>query len=175
METTVWNPQKGRLETIDVEFTKENTTWFDDCEDSHGIFSITDLQGGLLIKEADYTYPLYVYDIYRADIGHDHGRARAAHSQYQLEGRHSPPSDTQVIRRSPIGQDPVLTGGKSSVATRRAESAQIGRHSPGDRLTESADRPMELLLPLVRSRKIHAGTRLNNRKRLSADARRQYG
>lgn len=104
METTVWNPQKGRLETIDVKFTKENTTWFDDCEDSHGIFSITDLQGGLLIKEADYTYPLYVYDIYRADIGHDHGRARAAHSQYQLEGGHSPPSDTQVIRRSPIGR-----------------------------------------------------------------------
>ena len=28
METTVYNPQKGRLETIDVEFTKDNTTWF---------------------------------------------------------------------------------------------------------------------------------------------------
>jgi len=31
-------------------------------------------------------------------------------------------------------------------ATPRAESAQFGRHGP-DRLTESADRPMELLLP----------------------------
>jgi hypothetical protein len=40
------------------------------------------LQGGILIKEADYTYPLYVYDISRADIGHDHGRARALHRQY---------------------------------------------------------------------------------------------
>jgi len=73
MEQTVYNPHKGRLETINIDFTDENTTWFDECEDSHGIFSITDLQGGILIKEADYTYPLYVYDISRADIGHDHG------------------------------------------------------------------------------------------------------
>ena len=28
--------------------------------------------GGILIKEADYTYPLYVYDISRADIGKRH-------------------------------------------------------------------------------------------------------
>jgi hypothetical protein len=82
MEKTVYNPQKGRLETINIDFTDENTTWFDDCEDSHGILSITDLQGGILIKEADYTYPLYVYDISRADIGHDHGQARALHRQY---------------------------------------------------------------------------------------------
>ena len=82
MGTTVCNPQKGRLETIGVVFTKENTTWFDECEDNHGIFSITDLQGGILIEEADYTYPLYVYDISRAQIGHDHGRARALHRQY---------------------------------------------------------------------------------------------
>ena len=66
MEITVCNPQKGRYETIEVAFTDENTTWFDECEDSHGIFSITDLQGGILIKEADY----------------GHGRARALHRQY---------------------------------------------------------------------------------------------
>ena len=82
MQQTVYNPQKGRLETINVNFTDENTTWFDDCEDNHGIFSITDLQGGILIKEDDYTYPLYVYDISRVDIGHDHRRARALHRQY---------------------------------------------------------------------------------------------
>ena len=58
MQQTVYNPQKGRLETINIDFTDENTTWFDECEDNHGIFSITDLQGGMLIKEADYTYPL---------------------------------------------------------------------------------------------------------------------
>jgi|GEM_PF-220413 len=93
METTVCNPQKGRLETIDVEFTTENTTWFDDCEDNHGIFSITDLRGGILIKEADYTHPLYLYDISRADIGHDHGRARAIHTQYLNEGYYEQPSE----------------------------------------------------------------------------------
>ena len=85
MEQTVYNPQKGRLETINIDFTDKNTTWFDECEDSHGIFSITDLQGGILIRKADYTYPLYVYDISRADIGHDHRRTRALHRQY-IEG-----------------------------------------------------------------------------------------
>jgi hypothetical protein len=43
MEQTVYNPHKGRLETINIDFTDENTT---------------------------------------ADIGHDHGRARALHRQY---------------------------------------------------------------------------------------------
>jgi hypothetical protein len=82
MQQTVYNPQKGRLETINIDFTDQNTTWFDDCEDNHGIFSITDLKGGILIKETNYTSPLYVYDISRADIGHDHRRARALHRQY---------------------------------------------------------------------------------------------
>ena len=35
--------EKGRLETANIDFTDENTTWFDECEDSHGILSITDL------------------------------------------------------------------------------------------------------------------------------------
>ena len=82
MEQTAFNPQNGRPETINIEFTDESTTWFDDCEDSHGIFSITDLQIGILIKEADYTYPLYVDDLSRADIGHHHRREKALHRQY---------------------------------------------------------------------------------------------
>ena len=28
MEITAYNPQKGRLETLEVEQTEENTTWF---------------------------------------------------------------------------------------------------------------------------------------------------
>ena len=68
MQQTVYNPQKGRLETIDIDFTDENTTWFDECEDSHGVFSITDLQAGILIKKVDYTYPLYVYDVFTEPI-----------------------------------------------------------------------------------------------------------
>jgi len=84
MQKTVYNPHKGRLETSIIDLTDENTTWFDECEDRHGIFSITDLQGGILIKEADYTYPLFVYDISRADIGHDHRKARALHRQVKM-------------------------------------------------------------------------------------------
>ena len=51
MQQSVYNPQKGWLETIDIDFTDENTTWFDECEDSHGVFSITDLQAGILKKQ----------------------------------------------------------------------------------------------------------------------------
>jgi hypothetical protein len=93
MQIMVSNPQKGRYETIEVVFTQDNTTWFDECEDSDGIFSITDLPGGILIREAAYTYPLYLYDISREDIGHDHGRARDVHTLYRNEGYYEKPSE----------------------------------------------------------------------------------
>ena len=76
METTVCNPQKGRLETIDVEFTKDNTTWFDNCRNPRDIYMITDFEGGLLIREFDYTYPVRIYETSRADIGHSQKIAR---------------------------------------------------------------------------------------------------
>jgi hypothetical protein len=76
METTVCNPQKGRLETIDVEFTKDNTTWFNNCRSPRDIYMITDFEGGLLIRESDYTYPVWIYEISRADIGHSRKKAR---------------------------------------------------------------------------------------------------
>jgi len=38
---TIYNTLKGRLETVDFEFTKENTTWFDGLEDYY-IYRITD-------------------------------------------------------------------------------------------------------------------------------------
>lgn len=86
MEKTVYNPQKGRLETINIDFTDEKKTWFDECEDSHGILSITDVQEGILIKESDYTYTLYVYDISLMEVGHDHAKARELYIQY-MDGR----------------------------------------------------------------------------------------
>jgi hypothetical protein len=76
METTVCNPQKGRLETIDVEFTKDNTTWFNNCRSPRDIYMITDFEGGLLIRESDYTYPVWIYEISRPDIGHSQKKAR---------------------------------------------------------------------------------------------------
>jgi hypothetical protein len=75
MELTVHNPQKGRLETLKVEFTKENTTWFKYSR-SPTVYTITDFKGGLLITKNDYSYPLWLYDISRADIGYSRKKAK---------------------------------------------------------------------------------------------------
>jgi len=76
MQMTIYNIAKQRLETIDIEITKENTTWFDDSVDTDSVLSITDFQDGLLIKQCNYNYPIWLYDISRADIGHNHQRAK---------------------------------------------------------------------------------------------------
>jgi hypothetical protein len=81
MEETVCNPQKGRLETIQVEYTEENTTWLDNSESSEDIYRITDYNGGVLIKECNYTYPVWVYDYTRADIGNDQDKAKKIRAQ----------------------------------------------------------------------------------------------
>lgn len=82
MEITVYNPQKGRLETITVEFTEDNTTWFDNCQNPRDIDKITDFEGGLLISELDYTYPVWVYETSRADIDYSRKRARQLRPMY---------------------------------------------------------------------------------------------
>lgn len=82
METTVYNPQKGRLETIDVEFTHDNTTWFSQCNRADDIRMITDFEGGILISEFDYTYPIWIYDISRTDIGYERKKAKQLRRQY---------------------------------------------------------------------------------------------
>jgi hypothetical protein len=75
MELTTYNPQKGRLETLEVEFTAENTTWF---EYSRGtsVSTITDFKGGILIKNNDYSYPIWLYNISRADIDFSKKKAK---------------------------------------------------------------------------------------------------
>ena len=83
MGITVYNPQKGRNETIDVIFTAENTTWFDTATGNRDIHKITDWNGGLLISELNYTYPFLIYNVSRADIGYDPIRARAIRDQYE--------------------------------------------------------------------------------------------
>ena len=82
MQITIANPQKGRLETIDIEFTDENTTWFDDEEDTDGIYRVTDFEGGLLISELGYSYPILMYDTSRKDIDYD------KHKAYELKRRY---------------------------------------------------------------------------------------
>lgn len=75
MEVTVYNPQKGRLETIDLIFTDENTTWFDNSDEGHKVHMITDFEGDLLIREFGYAYPVRIYSMSRADIGFDQKKA----------------------------------------------------------------------------------------------------
>jgi hypothetical protein len=81
MEETVYNPQKNKLETIKVEYTQENTTWFDNTENSEDIYMITDFDGGMLIKECDYTYPVWVYDVSRSEINYDQDKAKEIKAQ----------------------------------------------------------------------------------------------
>ena len=82
MEMTVYNPQKGRLETIDAEFTDENTTWFDNCIDDEDISMITDFQRGILISEFGYGRPIWIYDVSRAEIGYDQRKAKELKDLY---------------------------------------------------------------------------------------------
>jgi len=82
MQITIANPQKGRLETIDIEFTDENTTWFDVEENTDGIYTVTDFEGGLLISELSYSYPILIYDTSRKDIDYD------KHKAYELKCRY---------------------------------------------------------------------------------------
>ena len=71
MGKTVYNPQKGRLETIHIVLTEENTTWFDDHDEIEEIYTITDFKGGLVIDGCTYDYPIFIYDISRSDIKDD--------------------------------------------------------------------------------------------------------
>ena len=54
MEVTICNPQKGRLETIEASMNETNTTWFDGCRQTDDIYTITDIEGDLLIKENNF-------------------------------------------------------------------------------------------------------------------------
>ena len=71
MEMTIYNPQKGRLESINVTVNEATTTWFDDRPAPDDIYMITDTDNGLLIRENNYSYPVLLYDVTRTDIGND--------------------------------------------------------------------------------------------------------
>lgn len=81
MECTVYNPQKGRLVTLDVECTTENTTRFS-SQGNGSVTMITDWDGGLLIKSG-LNYPIWVYEVSRADIGYSQKKAKEFMRQHQ--------------------------------------------------------------------------------------------
>lgn len=76
MTTTAYNTSKQRLETVDVELTDENTTWFDHSTNAQDIYTITDVDGGLLIAELNYNYPIWIDGVSRADINHSRRKAK---------------------------------------------------------------------------------------------------
>ena len=76
MEMVVYNPAKGRLETITVMMEQGNTTWFDEMSDSEGIASVTDVGDSLLIREESFNYPVLVAGFSRSAINYDHRIAR---------------------------------------------------------------------------------------------------
>lgn len=76
MEITMYNPQKGRLETRDITISEANTTWFDNCLKLDDIYMITDTGSGLLIRENNFNHPVLVYDVTRVEIGNNQQKAK---------------------------------------------------------------------------------------------------
>ena len=72
--TIIYNMSKGRLETVNFEFTDENTTWFDGLEGTD-IYRIADAFGGVLDQKTGYTYPVLIADVTRSDIGNNQQKA----------------------------------------------------------------------------------------------------
>ena len=75
METTIYNIAKGRFETIDVNYTQNNTTWFDYSEENKKILMLSDFEDGLLITEHNFNYPVLIYNVTSKDIGNDTDKA----------------------------------------------------------------------------------------------------
>jgi len=82
MSIIIFNTLKSRLETVDFEISDKNTTWFDDYENDHEVSMITDMDGGILISERGYTYPVWFGSISRSDIGYDKQRATKLKDSY---------------------------------------------------------------------------------------------
>jgi len=75
MGVTVWNSAKSRLETMDIEFTDKNTTWFENEDENQVVRMITDVDGGLLISERSYNYPVLITDKSRQDVNYSAQKA----------------------------------------------------------------------------------------------------
>ncbi len=76
IQQTIYNPQKGRLETIDITFTDKNTTWFDEADDKSDITLIADFEGSLVIADSSHSYPVLIYDVSRSAIQYDRQKAQ---------------------------------------------------------------------------------------------------
>ena len=84
MDVIVYNPQKGRLETIKAHFTEETTTWFDGPGHPECVRMITDLNGNLLITRDGRDYPVIIYDVTRKSINYSRKKAGKLCQQAEL-------------------------------------------------------------------------------------------
>ena len=75
MDVIVYNPQKGRLETIKAHFTEDTTTWFDGAGRPESVSMITDLDGDLLITRDGRDYPVIIYAVTRKSINYSRKKA----------------------------------------------------------------------------------------------------
>jgi hypothetical protein len=85
MQVTIYNTAKHRLETIDVDYTVKNTTWFDDIIGSDTIYKLTDFKGGLLIEKRNYGYPIWIDSVTRLDIDRSYQQAQDLLVTYEYE------------------------------------------------------------------------------------------
>ena len=99
MTMTIFNTAKGRLETVDFEISDHNTTWFDAYEKDDEVYRITDMNGGLLIGEKGYGYPVWFDAILRVDIDYDKQKATELKDSYTV--RKSPSILTPAIPERP--------------------------------------------------------------------------
>ena len=76
MTTTMYNSSKQRLETVDIGLTNENTTWLDDATNAQDVYTITDVDGGLLIAQLSCNFPIWSNGISRADINYSERGAK---------------------------------------------------------------------------------------------------
>jgi hypothetical protein len=83
---TIYNTLHSRLQTVDLEFTDSNTTWFEDASNDHDIYMITDAFGGLVISERGYDYPLWFDGVSREKIGYSKRRAKSLKTGYINSG-----------------------------------------------------------------------------------------
>ena len=75
MDVIVYNPQKGRLETIKDHYTEDTTTWFEGAGRPESVRMITDLDGNLLITRDGRGYPVIIYAVTRKSINYSRKKA----------------------------------------------------------------------------------------------------
>ena len=76
MTITAYSPDEGRLVSLKVTSAADTTTWFSLNGAPGQIAAITDCAGGLLIRTADYCYPVWLAGLSRAQIGFSRAKAQ---------------------------------------------------------------------------------------------------